>query len=238
VSADILFITGTDTGVGKTVFTSLLLSAARRSGIRTFALKPFCSGGRSDAELLSAVQEHELPVDEVNPFYFPEPITSLLAARKRDQTISLSSAAAHIRSTAKKCDLLLIEGAGGLLAPLGETMTRTRSKPYSNLQMIQSLGAELLLVAANKLGTINHTLLTLDRAQREHLRVRGVILSDTSPLCARIDPSTTSNCDLLRELIPASPVFHLPHLAHPSSIKAIYRAAKTHASELLALVRS
>ena len=79
----IIFITGTDTGVGKTLLTGLLLHHLRQSGCHALAMKPFCSGSRADAEFLHAVQDGELTLDEINPFFFAEPLAPLVAAREQ-----------------------------------------------------------------------------------------------------------------------------------------------------------
>src|SRR5581483_3100804 len=84
----ILFITGTDTGVGKTLLTAMLLHHLRVAGRRTLAMKPFCSGGRDDVELLHALQDGELTADEINPFYFSEPTAPLVALRRRHRDIA------------------------------------------------------------------------------------------------------------------------------------------------------
>src|SRR5579862_1215230 len=141
MSPTIIFITGTDTGVGKTLLTALLLCHLRENGCRALALKPFCSGGRADAQLLHQLQERELTLNEVNPFYFPEPVAPLISARKHHRYISLDQVVRRINSIASplssvragstpKCptqnlklktqSYLLIEGSGGLLVPLGE----------------------------------------------------------------------------------------------------------------------
>src|SRR5579859_7771518 len=87
----IIFITGTDTGVGKTVFTSLLLHHLRKSGVYALAMKPFCSGGRGDVWLLRAMQDGELSEEEINPFHFPEPVAPLVSARQHKRRIPLTN---------------------------------------------------------------------------------------------------------------------------------------------------
>ncbi len=116
----IIFITGTDTGVGKTLLTGLLLHHLRQSGCHALAMKPFCSGGTADVEFLHAVQQRELEPAEITPFYFSEPIAPLLAARKHHRRVRLPEVLMQIRRIAKRCECLLIEGSGGLLVPLGE----------------------------------------------------------------------------------------------------------------------
>src|SRR5260221_14172519 len=91
-----IFITGTDTGVGKTLLTALLLAHLRQNGVPALALKPFCSGGRADAELFHALQDGDLTLDEINPFYFREPIAPLVAARKHRRRIQLDDVLKNI----------------------------------------------------------------------------------------------------------------------------------------------
>ena len=81
----IIFVTGTDTGVGKTLLTALLLQHLRAHGQSALAIKPFCSGGREDAELLHSLQENELTLDEMNPFHFKKPLAPYLAATRRER---------------------------------------------------------------------------------------------------------------------------------------------------------
>jgi dethiobiotin synthetase len=219
-----MFIIGTDTGVGKTVLTALLLAHARQMGMNAVALKPFCSGGRSDALLLLTLANNSITLDQINPFNFPEPLTPLLGARKGKQTISLRQVTAHIRSYARRTELLLVEGAGGLLAPLGEN----KSKTYSNLTLLKALDCEVIVVAANKLGTINHTLLTIDRLKHEGVKVRCIILSDLTSNPDRRDVSARHNYRLLKELLPSIPIHLVPFLGPALNTASVMKAARKH----------
>src|SRR5579862_3158928 len=107
------FITGTDTGVGKTVLTVLLTGFFREQGIRVAALKPVCSGGRDDARRLRAAMDGELTLDEINPWHFRAPIAPMLAARREKKPVTLAPVNAQIRAVRKDFDAVLIEGAGG-----------------------------------------------------------------------------------------------------------------------------
>jgi dethiobiotin synthetase len=229
VVAKILFITGTDTGVGKTVLTCLLLSHLRQSGCVALAMKPFCSGPRTDAKLLYSLQDDDLTLDEINPFYFPEPVAPLVAARQHRRRISMKHVLKSIQHVRKKLvvqhsptrplpspPFLLIEGAGGLLAPLGEG--------YTALDLMRKLDCEVIVVASNQLGTINHTLLTVralcscdtQRATRrgsprfpgQHITV--VIMDVFRP--RHSPPDTLHNARLLTELLAPIPVLRLPYL--------------------------
>src|SRR4051812_14027143 len=106
----IAFITGTDTGVGKTIFTGLLLHHLRQRH-HALAMKPFCSGGRADVKLLRAMQDEELTEAEINPFYFPEAVAPLVSLRQRHRTVSLVEVVRRIREIAARCEWLLVEGS-------------------------------------------------------------------------------------------------------------------------------
>ena len=104
----IIFITGTDTGVGKTLLTALLLHHLRQTGVRALAMKPFCSGGRADVKLLQSLQPGELSDEEMNPFFFKEPIAPLIAAEKNHRIIRLKEVIdriKHIENNAIVCSL-------------------------------------------------------------------------------------------------------------------------------------
>src|SRR5262245_3040299 len=101
MSARILFITGTDTGVGKSVYAARLTRLVRRQGKRVAALKPGGSGGRGDARLLHKAADGVLSLDEVNPWHFQAALSPLLAARQEKKKLRLAEVLRHVRSTAK-----------------------------------------------------------------------------------------------------------------------------------------
>jgi dethiobiotin synthetase len=183
-----IFITGTDTGVGKTVLTALLAEFLRERGIRVAALKPVCSGGRGDARMLHAALGGALTLDEINPWHFRAPIAPLLAARREKKTVKLAPVLAHIRAVRKNFDVVLVEGAGGVLSPLGED--------FDSRDLITALRAMPVIVASNKLGVVNQILLTLE-ALSESLRVRTGIVLMTPP---KPDAATRTNASMLGEL--------------------------------------
>ena len=229
----VLFVTGTDTGAGKTLLTSLLLCHLRRDGRRTLALKPFCSGSRGDVTSLRALQDGELSVEDINPWFFPEPVAPLVSARRHRRRVPLEAVAAHIESFRNRCDLLLVEGAGGLLAPLGEG--------YSVLDLIGRLRGEVVVVARNRLGVLNHTLLTvraLQDAGRAAPRSRPSVPRAVVLMGRRgVDASGASNGPLLAELLAPVPVIEFPWLgAACHSAAAIRRHATAHRRRLARLL--
>jgi dethiobiotin synthetase len=193
------FITGTDTGVGKTVLTTLLMKFLREQNVNTAALKPICSGNRDDARKIFAAMNGVLSLDEINPWHFRGPIAPLLAARRENKKVKLPEVVAHICKMQKRFDVLLVEGAGGLLSPLGEN--------FNSRDLILALRANPIVVAQNKLGAINQILLTLE-ALPKNFRVKAkiVLVSPSQP-----DSATRSNAKLLAQFVPEKIIFTLPH---------------------------
>jgi len=190
----IIFVTGTDTGVGKTILTGLLVHHLQAAGVNALAMKPFCSGGRADVRLLRAMQNGALTEDEINPFYFPEPVAPLISARRRKRLISLGEVLARIKGIAARCECLLVEGSGGLLVPLGEKFLVS--------DVIQRLNCEVIVVSRNQLGTINHTLLTLAALKDLGAKKITVALMETG----KKDASVKTNGKVLGELLGPIPV--------------------------------
>jgi dethiobiotin synthetase len=194
----IIVITGTDTGVGKTVLTTLLASHLRADGLNVAALKPICSGGRDDARVLHRAQRGELKLDEINPWHFRAPLAPLLAARKEGKRIELREVVTHVHTMSQRFPFVLVEGGGGLLSPLGEH--------FSTRELIAALGAEVFVVARNQLGVVNHVRLTLEALPPIiAARARVVLMSPKRP-----DPSTRTNPELLAEFSGGPPVVVLP----------------------------
>ena len=187
----IFFITGTDTGAGKTVLTVLLTKHLRAQGVNAAALKPICSGGRSDARRISAVMDGALSLDEINPWHFRAAIAPSLAARAEKKKVKLAQAAAHVRKMQKKFDVLLVEGAGGLLSPMGED--------FNSRDLILALRAAPIIAAPNRLGVVNHVLLTLEALPKAfRAKTIVVLMPQRKP-----DISAKSNASLLAEFFDA-----------------------------------
>ena len=194
------FITGTDTGVGKTVLTALLVEFLRARGIKAAALKPVCSGNRDDARKIFAAMNGALSLDEINPWHFRAPIAPSLAARLEKNPVKLSQVLAHGRAMQKRFEVLLVEGAGGLLSPLGEN--------FDSRNLITTLRATPMVVAQNKLGAVNHLLLTLE-ALPKNLRAQARILLMAQP---KPEAAAASNARLLAQFFHGGKIFALPWL--------------------------
>ena len=168
------FITGTDTGVGKTVATACLLHLLKKHGIRVGVMKPFETGvffGRkeSDAEFLIRTGGLDDSMEDVAPIRLKTPAAPLIAARIEDASIDLEKIRQSYDRLMLKHETVLIEGVGGLLVPIKEN--------YSSVDLVVELGVPLILVAHPFLGTINHTLLTLEVAHNKGLDVCGIIIN-------------------------------------------------------------
>jgi dethiobiotin synthetase len=205
-----LFITGTDTGVGKTMLTVLLVKFLRERGVHAAALKPVCSGTRADALALHAAMNATLTLDEINPWHFRAPIAPLLAARQENRRVKLSQVLAHAHAMQRRFDVVLVEGAGGLLSPLGEN--------FNSRDLILALRAIPIIVAQNKIGVVNQVLLTLEALPDNfRLKAKIVLMSPLKP-----DAATKSNAKLLAEFTGAK-IFSLPWLGEKFELAEVLK---------------
>lgn len=198
--ARIHFIAGTDTDVGKTIFAAVATILLRQHGVNVAALKPICSGGRADARLLHAAAGKVLPLDQVNPWHFRAPLAPVLAARRERRRVRLPDVVAHIQRIAKGFEVTVVEGAGGLLSPLGEG--------FDSRDLIQALKATPIIVCPNKLGAVNQVRLVLEALpRRTAARTRVVLVNPAKP-----DAASRSNPGLLQEFVNPRRLLVLPWL--------------------------
>lgn len=151
--ASVFFVTGTDTGVGKTVLACWLVRWWLEQGVRVAAAKPLASGGRNDARALVCALGKGATIEAVNPWWFRPGLTPLLAARHEGRRVSLPEVLRFLGERRLQADILVVEGAGGLRSPLGED--------WDALDLILGLDAVPVVVAANRLGCLNQIRLTL-----------------------------------------------------------------------------
>lgn len=183
------FITGTDTGVGKTYVGSMLTRALRAAGFDTVALKPVCCGTREDVEALCAAADNELSPDAANPVWLQTPVAPLVAARLENREVNLRALAAWFEHHRQRRRSLVVEGAGGWLVPLSARET------VADLAAL--FGLPVLLVVANRLGCLNHTLLTLESIRAYGLECRGIALNT---LPGNSNQATQTNRQTLEEI--------------------------------------
>jgi dethiobiotin synthetase len=214
----IVFVTGSDTGVGKTVLTALLTRHLRARGINTVGLKPLCSGGREDAVALAAANGGALPLDEVNPWHFKAALAPVLAARREGRGVRLKQVVAQVRAVAARFELVVVEGAGGLLSPLGQG--------FDNRDLLAALHAVPVVVVPNRLGGVNQARLVWEALPLPAKRRASVVLMSGR----RADAATKSNAALLKAWRPDLRVVCLPWLKRPGA--ASHRGAPSALGEL------
>lgn len=188
-----IFITGTDTGVGKTLVAASLVRALRARGLDAGAMKPVASGGirtprglvSEDAEILQRSGGLSDPLKLINPLCLELPLAPSVAAELAGVEIDLGEVREAYEALQRRHELLVVEGVGGLLVPIrGE---------YLVADMAQEMGLPLVIVARPGLGTINHTLLTIAVARSYDLEIRGFIINgfreDAAGLAERTNPA-------------------------------------------------
>ena len=169
-------ITGTDTGVGKTIVTAALAAAATARGLRVAVLKPaqtgIATGAHGDESDVDTVARLADPAGHRTLVTYPDPLAPLAAARVADRApLSLRESLDAVRALASAYDLVLVEGAGGLLVPMGIA----NAGPWTVADLAGVAGAAVVVVTRAGLGTLNHTALTLEALVRRKLTPRVVV---------------------------------------------------------------
>lgn len=190
-----MFITATDTGVGKTVVTAGLALAIQATGLRAGVIKPVQSGHhnddpQSDGMRLKRLTGVDDPIDVMVPYSFQAPVAPGLAAEWENQTIDQKRILQHIATLSQKVDIVLVEGAGGLMVPLGNDWTIAH--------LAKMIGFPLFIVARPSLGTINHTVLTTMGARQMGLHPLGVVFNQSAK--GETDLSVTDNARFIEAL--------------------------------------
>ncbi|MDP5005596.1 MAG: dethiobiotin synthase [Verrucomicrobiales bacterium] len=187
-----IFITGTDTGVGKTWVTTRLIQKLRASGIDAVGMKPVECGGQEDSLAIfkaSGGDEAGLTLEMVNPFSLSEPLAPAAATISRPIDFPVIRAA--FNDLADRHEFVIVEGAGGWLVPLDHERTMA--------DLAVALALPVILVAANRLGVLNHSLLTVRAIRESGLVCRGLFLNQPDPTP---DLSARTNHAILQKMLP------------------------------------
>ena len=228
-----IFITGTDTGVGKTIVSALIIRALIKKGIKVGAMKPIETGctktedrGQktedrllpSDGMFLKEMAEMDDSIDLVTPIRFVHPLAPMVASEIEFGVMSYEFGAKGLKKVfdayeklSKKYEFMVVEGVGGLLVPISKLQTPdSKLKTYFVADLIKDLKLPVIVVARPTLGTINHTLLTVNHALKEGIDVLGVIINYHMPPAGDIAEKT--NPDVLKELCPVPVIGMLPYI--------------------------
>ena len=206
-----VYVTGTDTGIGKTLASSALLHAVRSHGLRAIGMKPVASGcvqvdgqwRNADALALLAASDPRPVYADLNPYALPLPLAPELAAADAGIDIALQGLLdAHARLAAQ-ADALVVEGVGGWAAPLSSTLMQA--------DLVQALRLPVVLVVGMRLGCLNHALLSARAIVADGAHLAGWIASCVDPQMERLD----NNLQMLRERLPAPCWGVLPHAREP-----------------------
>jgi dethiobiotin synthetase len=200
MSAKGWFVTGTDTGVGKSRASAALLHALRARHPRCVGMKPVAAGAEPDASgqlqnddtlALRAASNVAVPPELDNPVLLADPMSPHIAAARAGRTIAIEPIVAAYRALAEHADAVVVEGAGGFLVPLTPRLTGG--------DLAAALGLPVILVVGLRLGCLNHALLTRDAIAARGLRLAGWIASRLDPAM----PEQEANLDYLRAQLPA-----------------------------------
>ena len=203
-----LFITGTDTGVGKTLVAGGLARCLRDRGIRPGVFKPAetgCSMRRGkriprDGAFLKFMASATEPIDEIVPYRLAAPLAPQVAAEREGVRIRFQRILRSFRNISSRHDCAIVEGAGGILVPV--------TRKYSMVNLMEQFKLPVLLVSRVGLGTLNHTLLTLYYLAQHEIPVAGIVLNDPD---GKRDLAARSNPSVLERWSPTPILGDIPH---------------------------
>ena len=223
-----LGVTGTDTAVGKTYLSTVLLALMRRKGWKVAAMKPVETGVKgddpaSDAARLRDAAGADDPLEHVRPILISEPLAPMVALARAGGTVDLNALDTAFKALSEGRHAILVEGAGGLLVPL------TRDLAYDGLFV--GWGLDLIVVAGNRRGTLNHTMLTVRAAHDAGLRVRGVVLNALGP--DRNGIAERTNLEALTDLLEPIPVLPFPWIRKDRPLEYAMEIAEENGFERL-----
>ena len=169
----VIFVTGTDTGVGKTYVSSILAENLKKMGVNVGYLKPIETGGREDTLTLKNILKTDDGLDLMNPINLKLPLSPNIVFEVENSPLTLNEIKEKIKNAyevlKERHDFLIVEGAGGVCVPIKDDFLMS--------DLIKFLGLDAVVVSRPNLGTINHTLLTVEHLRNKGINVRGVIIN-------------------------------------------------------------
>jgi dethiobiotin synthetase len=194
-----LFVTGTDTGVGKTQIARLLIEALRNQGIDAVGYKPVACGDREDARILSEASGG-LDLDLVNPVHLQSPVSPQVASMLENRTIDIQIMIDGFHALRRMHEVVIVEGAGGWEVPLVHGLRMS--------DLARHLALPVLVVVANRLGALNHAILTVDAVRAKELQCLGTVLNQ---LGDELDTAMITNKSVIAEVTGAPLIEHVIH---------------------------
>jgi dethiobiotin synthetase len=182
------FVTGTDTGAGKTRFSRLLVEALRAEGIDAAGFKPVCCGDRDDAVQLAAASGGLSP-EEVNPVWLKAAVAPLVAGMLENRPVDPAALLMATRDFISRHGTVVVEGVGGWRVPLAES--------YDMADFATDLGLPVIVVVGNRLGALNHTILTVDAIRARGLAIAGLVVNH---LADELDTAAITNKGIIEQL--------------------------------------
>lgn len=210
-----VFVTGTDTDVGKTLISAALVYAGAQRGLTSVGLKPVAAGCRQeggrlisgDVELLQAAASVQLAPELINPYAFEPPLAPHIAAKQAGQRIEFSVIAAAVKQARAQADFVVVEGVGGFRVPLGPDL--------DTADLAQMLGLPLVLVVGMRLGCLNHALLTAEAIAARGLMLAGWVANGIDPDMA----AQQENLHALQQRILAPCLGVVPYQSDPDFVR-------------------
>ncbi len=218
-----IFITGTDTGVGKTIVAAGIIRALVRKGVKVGAMKPIETGCENlvpaDGMFLREIAGMDDPVDLITPLCFSHPLAPMVASELEEKPVRLDVIIHAYTTLAAKYEFLVVEGVGGLMVPVMESgggmiALSNAAAPFFIADLIKTLDLPAVVVARAGLGTINHTLLTVMHAIGAGIDVRNVIINNSMRLSDTVAERT--NPDILHRICPVPVLGPIPFVSAPS----------------------
>jgi len=204
------YVTGTDTGVGKTLISCALLHGFAARGKRVIGMKPVAAGCNADGQnddMLQLRAAGNVAVDygQINPYCFPQAIAPHIAAQRAGVIIDLSVVAKSYQDLVSHADMVIVEGAGGLLVPINEQQ--------DSADLVQELGLPVILVAGMRLGCLNHALLTVEALSARGLTLAGWVANVVDAGMISVE----ENVAALQQRIAAPLLGVVPYMAQPDA---------------------